>query len=121
MFPVSEDFFCVKKTCFRSTAAIKQQRKLTILANPTMVCSYRSYCLDLPVALVCCQMKGCESRFHHVCQGDYMAMHKIDLDGADLNICRDCVDKLWMGGKPRKLKKVQHSTVYRTDELGEVK
>ena len=43
-----------------------------------------------------------------------MAMHDIDLDEAELNICRDCVDKIWMGGKPEKLKKVQHSTVYRT-------
>ena len=34
--------------------------------NPKMVCSYRSSCLDLPVALVYFKMKGCELRLHHV-------------------------------------------------------
>ena len=67
------------------------------------------------MALVDCQMKVCESLLHHVCQGGYMAMHEIDLDGAEFNICCNRVDKLWMGGKPDKLKKVQHSTVYRTE------
>ena len=80
-----------------------------------MVFSYRSYCLDLPVAIVDFQMKGRESRLHHVCQGDYVAMHDIDIYGAELNICRDCFDEIWMGGKTEKLKKVQHSTVYRTE------
>ena len=50
-----------------------------------------------------------------------MAMYEIDIDGAERKICCDCVDKLWMGGKPKKLKKVQHITVYRTDELDEDK
>ena len=50
--------------------------------NPKMVCSYRSSCLDLPVALVDCQMKGCELRLH-LCQGGYVAMHEIYLDGAE--------------------------------------
>ena len=86
-----------------------------------MVCSYRSSCLDLPVALADCQMMECESRLHHLCQGEYVAMHEINLDGAELKICRDCVDKLWMGGKPEKLKKMQHSTVYRTGESEEEK
>ena len=54
-----------------------------------MMCSYRSYCLDLPVALVDFQMKGCESRLHHVCQGGYVAMHDLELDGAERKICRD--------------------------------
>ena len=45
-----------------------------------------------------------------------MAMHDINIDRADLNICHDCVDELCLGGKPEELKKVQHSTVYRTDE-----
>ena len=44
-----------------------------------------------------------------------MAMHEIDLDGAELRICCECVDKLCMGGKPDKLKKVQHITLYRTE------
>ena len=46
-------------------------------------------------------------------------MHEIDIDEAELNICRDCVDELWMGGKPEKSKNVKHSTMYRTDELEE--
>ena len=48
-----------------------------------------------------------------------MAIHQIDLDRVELNIFPDCVDKIWMGVKPEKLMKVQHSTVYRTDELEE--
>ena len=82
-----------------------------------MVCSYRSSCFDLTVAVVDCQMKGCKSRLHHVCQGDYVAMHEIDLDGAELNIFRNCVNNIWMVGKPEKLKKVQLSTVYRTEKF----
>ena len=48
-------------------------------------------------------------------------MHEIDLDGAEQKICRECIDDLQMGGKPEKPKMVQHSTVYRTDELEEDK
>ena len=91
------------------------------MVNPKMVCSYRSSCLDLPVALVDFQMKVCESRLHHVCQGEYVAMHEIKLDRAERKICRDCVDDLRMGGKPYKLKMAHHSTVYRTDKLEEEK
>ena len=43
-------------------------------------------------------------------------MHDIYLDRVEQKICCDCVDKLRMGGKPENLKKVGHSTVYRTDE-----
>ena len=86
-----------------------------------MVCSYLSSCLDLNVAIFDCQMKGCESRLHHVCQGGYVALHAIDIEGAERKICHNCVDEIWMGGKPKKLKKVQHSTVYRTDESEEDK
>ena len=81
-----------------------------------MVCSYCSSCLDLPVALVDCQMKGCESCLHHVCQGEYVAIHEIDLDRAEWKICHNYVDELWMGGKPEKLKKVQHSILYRMNK-----
>ena len=73
------------------------------------------------MALVDCQMKGCESRLHHVCQGEYVVMHEIDLDGAERKICREFVDDLRMAGKPEKLKMVQHSTVYRTEKLEEDK
>ena len=45
-----------------------------------------------------------------------MAMHEINIGGSDQKICHDCVNKLCMGGKPEKLKKVGHRTVYRTDE-----
>ena len=48
-------------------------------------------------------------------------MHEIELDGVEQNICCDCVDKLRMGDKPDKLKKVGHSTVYRTYTLEEDK
>ena len=82
-----------------------------------MVCSYRSSCLDLPVALVYCQMKGCELRLHHICQGGYVDMHEIKLDRAEQKIWRKCIDDLRMGGKPEKSKIVQHITVYRTDKL----
>ena len=46
-------------------------------------------------------------------------MHEIELDGAERNICCNCVDELQMGGKPDKLKKVEHSTVCRADESEE--
>ena len=51
----------------------------------------------------------------HICQGGYVAMHEIELDGLEQNIFCNCVDGLWMGGKPDKSKEVEHSTVYRTD------
>ena len=84
-----------------------------------MACSYRYSCLGFPVALVDCQMKGCESRLHPVCQGGYVAMHDIELDGSERKICRECIDDLSMGGKFEKLKMMQDSTVYRMDELEE--
>ena len=85
------------------------------MAKPKMVCSYCCSCIDLNVVLVDCQMKGCKSRLHHVCQGEYVAMHEIDIDGAERKSCRNCADDLWMRGKTEKLKKLQHSNVYRTD------
>ena len=98
--------------------AIKQQRKLTIIVSLKIVFSYRSSFRDLPVALADFQLKVSKSRFHHVYQGEYVAMHEINLDRVELKICWDCVDKLWIGGKPVRLKKVQHITVYSMDELG---
>ena len=47
--------------------------------------------------------------------GGYVAMHEINLDRAERKICRNFVEKLWMGVKPEKLKKVGHSTVYRNN------
>ena len=67
------------------------------------------------MALVDFQVEGCASHLHHVYQGGYVAMHEINIDLAEQNICRDCVDELHMGGNPEKLKKVGHSTVYTMD------
>ena len=50
-----------------------------------------------------------------------MAMHDIKLDGAERRICRNCVDDLRMGGKPEKLNKLGHRTVYRREESEEDK
>ena len=61
-----------------------------------------------------CQVDGCTLRLYQTCQGEYVSMHEIELDGAERKICRDCVDNLRTGGKPEKLKKVVHSTMYRT-------
>ena len=84
-----------------------------------MVCSYRYSCLDLPVVLFDCQGEGCTSHLHHVCQGEYVAMHDIDPDETEPKICHDCVDEIRMEGKTDKLKKVEHNTVYRTEESDE--
>ena len=60
-------FLSKKKLDFWVTAAIKQQQRLIIMTNPTMVCSYHYYCLDLPVALVDYQVAGCPSLLYYVC------------------------------------------------------
>ena len=88
----------------------------SILAKPKMLCYYHSSCLGIHVTIVEFQMEGCASCLHHVCQGGYVAMHEIDLGRAERNIFFDCVDELWMGGKPDKLKNVGQITVYITDE-----
>ena len=76
-----------------------------------MACSCRSSCLGLPVDLFDCQIKGCGSGLHHVCQGGYVDMHESELDGSERNICRECIDDLRMGRKFEKLKMMQDSTV----------
>ena len=48
-----------------------------------------------------------------------MSMHDIDLDRAEQKICLDFFDELCMEGKPEKLNKVGHSTVYSMDESEE--
>ena len=78
-----------------------------------MVCSYCYSSTKLPVALVDCKVEGCALRLQHIYQGMYVDRHKIDIDRAEWKICRDSVDKIMMGGKPDKLKKVVHITVYR--------
>ena len=100
-----------KKQGFRDTTAIKQQRRLMILSNLTIVCSYPYSCLNVPVELVDCHMVGCASLFHHICQGGYVAMHEIDIDIAERKLSCDCVDDIQIGGKPDKLMKVGHITM----------
>ena len=48
-----------------------------------------------------------------------MAIHEINIDGAERKICRDCVDKLQMGVNPDKLNKVGHRAVYKMKESKE--
>ena len=50
-----------------------------------------------------------------------MAMYEIDIEGAEQKMCHNGVDDIWMGGKPNKFNKVQHSTLYATDGLEEEK
>ena len=76
-----------------------------------MVCSCHSSCLDLTVSIVYFQMEGCTLRLYHICQGGYVAMHKIDLDLSERKLFRDCVEKIWMRGEPDTFNKVVHITV----------
>ena len=116
MFPVSEADFLVRKILyFGVTAAIKQQWCLADPKNPTMVCSYRSSCLDLPVTVVDFQVEGCPSILKHIYQGGYVAMNEIDLDGGERKIFCDCVDGIRGQVKSETLKKVGDSTMYGTD------
>ena len=105
MFPVGgANFFATPPPDFRAMAAIKQQQRLTNLTNLTnltLVCSYRSSCLDFSVALVECQVEGCSRRLHHVCWGEYMLLNGFDFDGGERKICRDCVDELGGGERVR--------------------
>ena len=82
-----------------------------MLTNPTMAFYYHYSCMNLTVVLVGFQMEGCAPRLKHVFQGEYVDMHEIDLDGAEQNICRDCVDDIWMGCQPDKLTNVVHYCV----------
>ena len=71
------------------------------------------------MALVHCHMEGCALQFHRVYQGGGVAMYDIDLDRAERNICRDCVDELRGGGKYYTLKKVGDRNMYRADKSKE--
>ena len=57
-----------------------------------MVYSQCYSCIDLPMALVDCQVEGCPLRFHHFCHGEYVVLNDIDFEGAEQKIFRDCVD-----------------------------
>ena len=65
------------------------------MINPMMMCSYRYSCIDLPVALVYCQVEGCSLRLQYVCQEKYVVLNYIGFDGAERNICRYFFEKLW--------------------------
>ena len=61
-----------------------------------MVCSYFSSYLELPMAPVDCQVEVGPSRLQHVYKGRYVAMHEIDITGAERKIFHDCVEDLRM-------------------------
>ena len=86
-----------------------------------MVCYYRPSCIDLPVALVYCQVEGCPSRLHNVCQGEYVVLNYIDFDRSERNICHNFVDELQGQGKSEMLKKVINITIHRSEESEEYK
>ena len=54
-------------------------------------------------------------------QGEYVLLNYFDFEGAERNICHNCVDKLWGKGKSETLKKVELSTFYWADESDEYK
>ena len=100
---------------FGVTAAIKQQHCLTNMPNTMMVCSCRYSCLELPVALVDCQVEVCPLRLNHICQGEYVLLNDIDFYRVERNIFRDCVDKILGQIKSETSKKVGDSIVYGTE------
>ena len=71
------------------------------------------------MALVDCQAEVCESRLNHICHREYVAIHGIEIDRAEQKICSDCVDKIWIGGKPEKFNKMGQSTMYKTEDSEE--
>ena len=46
-----------------------------------------------------------------------MALHEIEFGGVEWKNISDFVDDGWIGGKPEKLKKVGHITVYNMEKL----
>ena len=79
-----------------------------------MLCSYRSSCLESPVALVDFQVEGCLLHLQHVCKGGYVILNDIYFDRAEQNICRDYFDDIGVRGKSEKLKKVGEINLYGT-------
>ena len=55
---------------------------------------YRSYFLDLTMALGDFQVEGCPLLLKNICLGGYVVFNDIDFDGGEGNICRQCFDKL---------------------------
>ena len=54
--------------------------------NMTMVCSYRYFCLELPLKIVDCQVEGLPLILHRVCQGEYVILYDIDFEGGERKI-----------------------------------
>ena len=79
--------------------AIKQKCQLKNQTNQTMVFSYCSSCLDLPMSLVYCRVEGFPLRLHHICEGGYVILYDIYFEGGERNICCSCVDELGEGVK----------------------
>ena len=77
---------------------MKNLTNLTNMINMTMVRYYRSSCIDLPVALVGCQVEGRPSRLNQFCQGEYVIFYDIDFEVGERDICRNCVDNIGGGG-----------------------
>ena len=100
VLPVRKAIFLARKQLvYQSTAAIKQQQRLTNLTNPTLVCSYRSSCIDLPVELFDCQVEGRTLCLYRVFQGGYVILNGIDFEGGEQKIFCDCVDDLGREGR----------------------
>ena len=51
------------------------------LNNTKAVWSYRSWCIDLTVALIDFQLEGCPLSLNRVCQGEYVLFNDINFDG----------------------------------------
>ena len=100
VFLVGETFFLQKKEDFWAIAATKKQWQLTILKNLTMVFSYSSYFIDLPVVLIDCQVEGCLWRLYQNFQWEYVTLKDFKFYRGERNICRGCVGELgggWVG------------------------
>ena len=67
---------------------------MEISSTETSLWLVSSSCIDLSVSLVDFQVEGFPSRLHHVCQGGYVAMHKINFDGGERKICCCCVGEI---------------------------
>ena len=70
------------------------------------MCSYNYSCLELPVALVDCQVGGCPLCLYQICQGGYVPLNYIDFGRAERNIYCNYADELLERGKSDTLKKV---------------
>ena len=85
--------------------------------NLTMMCYYRSSCLEFPVVLVGCQVEGCSRLLHHICQGEYEILNGIDFDRGSGRFVA-IVSTSW-GGESEVSKDMGDSTVAKKIELEE--